>query len=267
MIKPRESAGFRNVAVVLGLFVFGGVPAALAQGNGQRPSVTDTIQPAALAQLITQGSDLYHQGSCIFCHAVGGRGSGARAPDLSDVEWLHSEGDFEGIQTTIQWGVKKSEMKATAPRPFQMNPAGGMTFTRPQMAAVTAYVWSLSNGGQPESVQRETEFLVLVARSELDAAMDLFEQESERREAPMFPERVLNALGYQHLGSQPDAALRVFVLNSELNPESANVWDSLAEGYMTVGDNDRAIEFYEKTLAMNPNNDGARERLAELRGQ
>ncbi len=83
----------------------------------------------------------------------------------------------------------------------------------------------------------------------------------------MFPERAINALGYQHLESQPQAALRVFQINSELHPESSNVWDSLAEAYMTIGDNAHAIEFYDKALAMDPTNDGARERLAELRGQ
>ncbi|MEE9207630.1 MAG: c-type cytochrome [Gemmatimonadota bacterium] len=265
MRKPHGS--WSSTAAVLGLLLFAGVPAALAQGDDGRPSVTDTIQPGALALLIEEGSGLYHQGTCTFCHAVAGRGSGTRAPDLSDVEWLHGEGDFDGIQTTIMWGVKRSEWKATTPRRFQMNPSGGMNLTRPQLAAMTAYVWSLSHGEQPASVQREREFLVLLERGDLDGATSLFEDESGRRGAPMFPERAMNALGYQHLESQPQAALRVFQLNSELHPESSNVWDSLAEAYMTIGDNAHAIEFYDKALAMDPTNDGARERLVELRGQ
>jgi hypothetical protein len=52
--------------MVVGLLVLVVVPAAWAQENGERPSVTDTIQPAALAQLIEEGSALYNQGTCIF---------------------------------------------------------------------------------------------------------------------------------------------------------------------------------------------------------
>lgn len=263
----RAHRSWTSRAMVVALLVLVIVPAAWAQENGERPSVTDTIQPAALAQLIEEGSALYNQGTCIFCHAVGGRGSGTRAPDLSDVEWLHSEGDFDGIQTTIMWGVKRSEMKATTPRRFQMNPSGGMNLTRPQMTAIVAYVWSLTHGEQPPSVQRENEFLALVGRGDLDAAIELYEDESDRRGAQMLPEQAINTLGYQYLRRQPQTALRVFQLNTELHPESANVWDSLAEAYMTVGDNAHAIEFYEKALSMDPTNDGARERLAELRGQ
>ena len=35
-------------------------------------------------------------------------------------------------------------------------------------------------------------------------------------------------------------------------PDSANVYDSLAEAYMKSGDNELAIKFYKKTLEMIP---------------
>lgn len=58
-------------------------------------------------------------------------------------------------------------------------------------------------------------------------------------------ERTVNNAGYairENLG--PDAALRVFELNTVLFPASANVWDSLAEAHAARGDTRRAQELY-----------------------
>ena len=55
----------------------------------------------------------------------------------------------------------------------------------------------------------------------------------------------VNTLGYQLLnGGKIDDAIEVFKKNTELYPESWNVWDSLAEGYMNKGDKQLAIENY-----------------------
>ena len=44
-------------------------------------------------------------------------------------------------------------------------------------------------------------------------------------------------------------------------------YDSLAEACMTAGDNARAIELYEKSLAINPGNTNAVAMLKKLRGE
>ncbi len=65
----------------------------------------------------------------------------------------------------------------------------------------------------------------------------------------------VNNLGYQLLfGGKIDDAIEVFKMNTELYPDSWNVWDSLAEGYMNNGDTQLAIENYKKALAMAPEN-------------
>ena len=75
-----------------------------------------------------------------------------------------------------------------------------------------------------------------------------------------FDEDELNALGYQLLKAKSfDAAIRIFQLNIEAYPNSANTYDSLGEAYMNAGDKPQAIANYQKSLQLNPKNaNGAR---------
>jgi len=68
-------------------------------------------------------------------------------------------------------------------------------------------------------------------------------------------ENDVNALGYQLLfAGKVDDALEVFKMNTEMYPDSWNVWDSLGEGYMNKGDKESAIQNYKKALGMSPEN-------------
>lgn len=252
----------------LALAIAGPGPRAAIAQDTATVSMTDTIPAAELSRMIETGTDVFNGGTCVFCHGVGGRGDLERAPDLTDSEWLHSDGSYEGIVQTIFWGVKKSEMKAVTPRPFSMNPKGGMTLSPDEFQAVAAYVWSLSRDDAPRKVAAQKEFLDLLEDERVDEATALFERESRVTPgALLFDEGAINRLGYLYLGqrSQPRTAIAIFELNTELHPESWNVWDSLAEGHMVAGDRERAIELYEKSLELNPENDNAREKLTELR--
>jgi predicted alpha/beta superfamily hydrolase len=60
-------------------------------------------------------------------------------------------------------------------------------------------------------------------------------------------------------------AIELFKANVLFYPESANAYDSLGEAYMAAGDKARAIENYEKSLALNPKNTNAAERLKKLK--
>ena len=61
-----------------------------------------------------------------------------------------------------------------------------------------------------------------------------------------------NRLGYALLRKDPRDAIKVFQLNVETHPQSANVYDSLGEAYLAAGNSPLAIENYEKALAINP---------------
>ncbi|MCU0292437.1 MAG: serine hydrolase [Thermoanaerobaculaceae bacterium] len=61
----------------------------------------------------------------------------------------------------------------------------------------------------------------------------------------------LNRIGYELAGDgQADAALRVFALNAELRPRSANCQDSLAEAHETSGNFAAAIQGYRKAVEL-----------------
>ena len=81
------------------------------------------------------------------------------------------------------------------------------------------------------------------------------------------PERTLNVIGYGLLRQRRlKEAIGVFKLNVELFPKSGNVYDSLAEGYMTNGEKEPAIKNYERSLELDPKNINAIDMLKKLRG-
>lgn len=138
------------ILLVLGLVVtkisFVSSPA-VAQ---QRPELPDTVkewlardQVQRWAQQLETGEKLFNEGICAQCHGQGGT-DGRFGPDLTDDEWVQSDGSLLGIRETIRWGVREQDL-SDPERPFML-PAGGMQLPWEDLQAITAYVWSLSNG-------------------------------------------------------------------------------------------------------------------------
>ncbi len=76
----------------------------------------------------------------------------------------------------------------------------------------------------------------------------------------------INWQGYQLLrNGRVDDALKVFQLNTELYPEASNTWDSLAEGYMTMGDKAQATKYYKKSLELDPMNENAKAMIEKMK--
>lgn len=67
-------------------------------------------------------------------------------------------------------------------------------------------------------------------------------------------EQKINQAGYDMLsGKQFDQALYVFDLNTKLYPRSANAWDSFAEANWKANKIEKAIEYYNKAIELDPN--------------
>lgn len=75
----------------------------------------------------------------------------------------------------------------------------------------------------------------------------------------------INWQGYQLMrNGRVDDAIKVFQLNTELYPQASNTWDSLAEGYMTKGDNAMAVKYYRKSLELDPMNENAKAMIEKM---
>ena len=97
------------------------------------------------------------------------------------------------------------------------------------------------------------------------AAIARYRQMRLRYPIEYFKEPTLNNLGYQQLNAHHvEEAIALFKLNVEMYPRGFNTYDSLAEAYMVHGDRLLAIRNYRKSLALNPQNTNAVEKLKQL---
>lgn len=94
----------------------------------------------------------------------------------------------------------------------------------------------------------------------------LYNQSKKLYPALVLPEGKLNTLGLQLVFNPKNAqaGISIFELAIQLYPTSANLYDSLAEGYLYIGDTKNAILNFKKSLSLNPGNQNATKRLKEL---
>jgi len=84
-----------------------------------------------------------------------------------------------------------------------------------------------------------------------DSAIEAYRRAWKSRGEPPVAEATLNVAGYTLLFSGRVAGgLKLLALNAEAFPNSANVYDSLADAYLAAGDRAKAVELAKKALAM-----------------
>lgn len=87
----------------------------------------------------------------------------------------------------------------------------------------------------------------------------------EKPDSYNFAERELNNLGYHFLNNEDlETAIAIFKLNVEVYPEAFNTYDSLGEAYKKAGNKELAIKNYQKSVELNPRNEGGKKMLKEL---
>jgi tetratricopeptide (TPR) repeat protein len=85
-------------------------------------------------------------------------------------------------------------------------------------------------------------------------------------EDPARLEATVNGAGYMLMRSGiPERAVEVFELNTRVFPDAFNTWDSLGEAYMELGRDEEAIASYERSLALNPENENAARMIERIR--
>jgi len=114
----------------------------------------------------------------------------------------------------------------------------------------------------PLNAKFTNELIQLTLTQGLPAAVERFDKRDKGVEAK---EDIINARGYDLLKEKKlKESIEVFKLNTIAYPKSANAYDSLGEAYLEFGDKKSAIENYQKSLALNPENENAREVLKKL---
>jgi mono/diheme cytochrome c family protein len=118
---------------------------AASGGSGGAAAAAASFDPATITPaMIALGDSIFHGlvalGPCQSCHGEDGTGPTGIAPNLTDTEWLNTDGTWEGIYNTVMSGV-------LAPKKFPgvMLPMGGANLTPDQVRAVSAYVYNLSH--------------------------------------------------------------------------------------------------------------------------
>jgi cyclase len=105
--------------------------------------------------------------------------------------------------------------------------------------------------------------------SGIEAAINKYDELRDKfPEKYNFAENQLNELGYELLNrNMVKEAIEMLKLNAEAYPNSSNVYDSLAEAYMTDKQTDLAIKYYQKSLELDPSNTNAKDLIEKLQGQ
>lgn len=92
-------------------------------------------------EMVDRGREIFRRGGfCYTCHGEDATGLPHIGTDLTDGEWIHSEGTYEELVETIRSGVRADRSTTGVPMP----PRGGARLTDEQVRAVAAYVWTLS---------------------------------------------------------------------------------------------------------------------------
>lgn len=127
----------------------------------------------------------------------------------------------------------------------------------------------ISKESKTTTVDKAFDFYEFAYQAELQNYKDvktLYSQSKKTNPTLVLPEGKLNTLGLQLVFNpkKAQAGISIFELAIQLYPTSANLYDSLAEGYLYIGDTKNATYNFKKSLSLNPGNQNAINRLKEL---
>jgi CubicO group peptidase (beta-lactamase class C family) len=182
-------------------------------------------------------------------------------PDKSPGEFGHNGSD-EGFQADLT-------MNAESGRGIAIMGNSDMFFhVAPYVEDAVRRARGWKNADEPHSPNDAIALLYAVKGTQ--SALDAY----SRLKQGTFPgfgkpnEGTLNQLGYMLLVQKKvDDAIKVFQLNVQEYPKGWNCYDSLGEAFMVAGKKDLAIQNYEKSLELNPENMNGAAMLKKLKSE
>lgn len=106
----------------------------------------------------------------------------------------------------------------------------------------------------------------IVMNQGVENAIDQYKKlKSENPEKYEFGENELNALGYQLIElDRIDEAIKIFLLNKEEYPQSANTYDSLGDAFLANGDTTNALINFKNALAIDSTFTTSKEKIENI---
>lgn len=125
---------------------------------------------------------------------------------------------------------------------------------------------SYQKKGQKSTTFTFNDFNNLAFEQQYNGLWKLYEESKKKYPNLNLPEGSLNTLGLQLIFNTKTSSqgVKVFNFATKLYPNSANLLDSLAEGFLFMGKNKKAIVNFKKSLDLNPQNQNAIDRLKTL---
>jgi CubicO group peptidase (beta-lactamase class C family) len=159
---------------------------------------------------------------------------------------------------------ERMEARPSLQKEFELIPVSADSFLRSDADARYQFsrdssgrdqvVITSEEGGESRTGRRVAETVRVPAddleTGKLDSAISGYRKLRDANPSdPSVAELRFNALGYAFLTREDyKPAIAILRLNTELYPDSANTWDSLAEAHMKKGDKKQAIALYRKAL-------------------
>ena len=123
------------------------------------------------------------------------------------------------------------------------------------------------NGYQFHELKRMKAFWAKLDKQGYDHANDIAKEMKQKDPGFNLPEDDVNDLGFILLRDEKkQQAVDIFKYNLDTHPNSANAYDSIAEGYEALGENELAVNNFKKAVELNPKNTYAAERIKKLEG-
>ena len=176
-------------------------------------------------------------------------------------------------------GSSKLNAQPTGETSFELLPISDTTFIRrdatvkytfvPAETGESVALQIIARNGSAEAKRISSDTLIpfemLMSGKTVDAIVAYRKIKQDRPTSVVVEEDRINNLGYGLMRQKKLAeAIALLKLNVEFYPTSWNVYDSLAEMYMTNGDKDLAIANYKKSVELNPGNTNGVEMLKKL---
>ena len=171
---------------------------------------------------------------------------------------------YSWMEHEVQAGKKFSEIEAELALDKKFPELVGSPGFYPERHATSVRtVWCDTTGAKSAAEALHT----MIVKAGIEKSLKKLQvARAEETNDLYFDEAEFNSLGYRFINEEKlPEAIAVFKLNVEMNPESWNVYDSLAEANMLSGNTEMAIKFYEKSIEMNPANENGKQMLERIK--